>query len=72
MLNIFFIWIGIFKDQNLLAVEEWNPLIKTVDAEVKILVCDQCSIGEEQNPKFTKKIDGKWFSCYTSISVINI
>jgi len=45
------------KDQNLQAAEEWIPILKTVNAEVKILVCDQFSIKEERNDKLIKKID---------------
>ena len=40
-------------------VDDWIPSVNTIEAEVKILVCDSCSLTEEENSKLIKKIHGK-------------
>jgi hypothetical protein len=40
------------------AVDDWIPSVNTIGAEVKILVCDKCSVIEDQNSAFIKKING--------------
>lgn len=48
------------KEAGLKEVDEWMPFIDPFDAEVKILVCDQCSTAvDDDNSELLSKVKGK-------------
>lgn len=53
-------WSIDFHDKSLEAVNDWIPSVNTIGAEVKILVCEKCSVVEDENSVFIKKINGNF------------